>query len=83
MTFTASEKLLHLISYCIDKQWVSSVEIMEYLDCSQKQATRLMNKARDMQYEIGFYYADIIEGSNDRWVHDPRRIKIKLDKKYG
>ena len=86
-TVPASEKVIYLISYCLGREWVTSKEIAEYFECSDRQAKRLMDKVRDMQFEIGFYDCEIEDGSHggdtrNRLPIDYRRIKIQLDRKY-
>jgi hypothetical protein len=80
-TYPASEKLVHLISYCLQREYVTIYEVMQYFQCCYKTASRLMQKVHDMQYEIGFITVELIEG-DDGIYSEHKRIRIKLDKKY-
>ena len=79
--YPSSEKPLHLISMCLNRQYVDISEVMDYFNCSYKQASRLMDKVRDMQFELGYYWCEVTDG--ERGENNPRKkIQLKLVDKY-
>jgi hypothetical protein len=78
----AGEKLLFLIRYCLIREWVTSKEVAIYLDCTTRQAVRLMRKLHDIQWEIGYIYSDM-ENSEAIGKGNYLKIRVRLDRKYG
>jgi len=69
------EKLVHLISLGLEREYITAKDISEYFDCTIRTGSRLLNKLNDMQHEIKYIKCELYKSR-------PTKIKITIRGSY-
>jgi hypothetical protein len=74
----ATEKIIFVIKLGLERNYITSVDVSNFLNCSIRNACRILKRIYDMQHELLFIKCERLESQ----PLECKRFRIRLNKNF-